>query len=94
MGDKMHRRIKTLAISAAVVAVVLSVLVLAKYFNAGLALAVANSHRLAAALPNLTNLSEHLDIGRYRSYLKDIALIAFLFLLLLWRALLLRRSQN
>jgi hypothetical protein len=94
MGDKMFSRFKTLAIFAAVVAVVLSVLVLAKYFNAGLAFAVDNSHRLAAALPNLTNLSEHLDTGQYRSYLKDIALVAFLFLLLLWRVLLLRRSQN
>jgi hypothetical protein len=93
MGDGMHSRIKTLAISAAVVAVVLSVLVLAKYFNTGLALAVNNSHRLAAALPNLTNLSEHLDIGQYRSYLKDIAFVAFLFLLLLWRVLFLGRSQ-
>jgi hypothetical protein len=76
MGDEMHRRIKTLAISAAVVAVVLSVLVLAKYFNAPL-LAFARKQG-----------------GQYCSYLKDIALIAFLFLLLLWRALLLRRSQN
>jgi hypothetical protein len=90
----MHRRIKILTISAAVVAVVLFVLVLAKYLNASLALAVDNSHRLAAALPNLTNLSEYLDTGRYRSYLKEIAFVAFLFLLLLWRALLLRRSQD
>jgi len=86
----MHSRFKTLAIFAAVVAVVLSVLVLAKYFNAGSALAVNNSHRLAAAL---TNLSAYIHAGQYRSYLKDTALVAFLFLLLLWRALLLRRSQ-
>lgn len=90
----MHRRIKTLAISATVVAAVLSALVLAKYFNTGLAFAVDNSHRLAAALPNLTNLSKYLDISQYRSYLKDIALIAFLLLLLLWRALFLGRPQD
>lgn len=91
MGDEMHSRIKTLAIFAAVVAVVLSVLVLAKYFNAGSAFAADNSFKLSAAL---TNLSAYIHAGQYRSYLKDIALVAFLFLLLLWRALLLRRSQN
>jgi hypothetical protein len=94
MGDKMHRRIKTLAIFAAVVAIVLSVLVLAKYFNAGLASAGNNSHRLAAAPPNPTNIREHLDISRYLSYLKDTAFIALLFLLPLWRVVLLRKSQD
>jgi hypothetical protein len=90
----MHKKIKTLAIFVTVVTVVLSISVLAKYFNAGLALAVNNSHRLAAALPNLTNLREHLNISQYLSYLKDVDFIAFLFLLLLWRTLLLRMSQN
>ncbi len=85
----MHRRIKTLAISAAVVAAVLSVLILTKYFNASPALAVDNSHRLAATLSN-----QHLDIGKYRSYLKDTALATILLLLPLWRALLIRRSQD
>jgi hypothetical protein len=76
MGDEMFSRFKTLAISAAAVAAVLSVLVLAKYFNAPL-LAFARKQG-----------------GQYLSYLKGIALVAFLFLLLLWRALLLRRSQD
>jgi hypothetical protein len=100
MGDEMHRGIKRLAISAVVVAAVLFVLVsawgwltpLAKYFNASLALAIDNSRRLGAALPSLTNLREHLDISKFRSYLKDTALVALLFLLLLWRALLIKRS--
>jgi hypothetical protein len=84
MGDKMHSRIKTLAIFATAIIVILTVL-------AGLTFAVDNSHRLAAAL---TNLSTYINTSQYRSYLKDIALVAFLFLLLLWRALLLRRSQS
>jgi hypothetical protein len=83
MGDEMHR-FKTLLLISTVIIVILTVL-------AGLTFAADNSSKLAAAL---TNLSAYLDIGQYRSYLKDIALVAFLFLLLLWRALLLRRSQN
>jgi hypothetical protein len=84
MGDKMFSRFKILALFATAIIVILTVL-------AGLTLAADNISKLAAAL---TNLSAYLDIGQYRSYLKDIALIAFLFLLLLWRVLLLRRSQN
>jgi hypothetical protein len=84
MGDEMHSRFKILAIFVTAIIVILTVL-------AGLTLAADNSSKLAAAF---TNLSAYLDIGQYRSYLKDIALIAFLVLLLLWRALLLRRSQN
>jgi hypothetical protein len=84
MGDKMFSRFKTLAIFTTAIIVTLTVL-------AGLTFAADNSSKLAVAL---INLSAYLDIGQYRSYLKDIALIAFLLLLLLWRALLLRRSQN
>jgi flagellar basal body-associated protein FliL len=84
MGDKMHKKSKTLLLILTAIIVILTVL-------AGLTFAADNSSKLAAAF---TNLSAYLDIGQYRSYLKDIALIAFLFLLLLWRALLLRRSQD
>ena len=77
----MHSRTKLLTISVTAVVVVLSVFV-------GLAYAVNNSYKLAAAL---TNLSTYINNC---SYHKDIALVAFLFLLLLWRALLLRRSQS
>jgi hypothetical protein len=83
MGDEMHR-FKTLLLISTVIIVILTVL-------AGLTFAADNSSKLAAVI---TNLSAYLDIGRYRSYLKDIALVAFLFLLLLWRALLLRKSQD
>jgi hypothetical protein len=79
----MFSRFKILALFATAIIVILTVL-------AGLTFAADNSSKLAAAL---TNLSAYLDIDRYRSYLKDIAFVAFLFLLLLWRALLLRRSQ-
>jgi hypothetical protein len=82
MGDEMHR-FKTLLLISTVIIVILTVL-------AGLTFAADSRLKLAAAL---TNLSAYLDIGQYRSYLKDIAFVAFLFLLLLWRALLLRRSQ-
>jgi hypothetical protein len=84
MGDKMHSRFKILALFATAIIVILTVL-------AGLTFAADNSSKLAAVL---TNLIAYINTGQYRSYLKDIALVAFLFLLLLWRALLLRRSQN
>lgn len=80
----MHSRFKTLLLILTAIIVILTVL-------AGLAFAADNSSKLAAVL---TNLSAYLDISQYRSYLKDIALIAFLLLLLLWRVLLLRRSQS
>jgi len=89
----MQGRTKKLAISTTAVVVVLSVLALAKYFNAGLAFAVDNSCRLAAALPNLTNLSEHLNTGQYRSFFENISLVAFLLLLALWRTLFLKKQQ-
>ncbi len=84
MGDKMFSKFKTLALFATAIIVILTVL-------AGLTFAADNSSKLAAAL---TNLSAYIHTGQYISYIKDISLVAFLFLLLLWRALLLRRSQN
>jgi hypothetical protein len=84
MGDKMFSRFKILTLFATAIIVILTVL-------AGLTFAADNSFKLAAVL---TNLSAYLDIGQYRSYLKDIALVAFLLLLLLCRALLLRKSQD
>lgn len=89
MGDKMHRGIKKLAISAAIVAAVLSVLVLTKYLSASSALPADNSHRLAAAMSN-----QHLDIGKYRTYLEDTALAVLLLLLPLCRFFLMRKSQD
>jgi hypothetical protein len=83
MGDEMHR-FKTLLLISTVIIVILTVL-------AGLTFAADNSSKLAAAL---TNLSAYINTGQYRSYLKDTALVAFLFLLLLWRVLFLRRPQN
>jgi hypothetical protein len=79
----MHRRFKILAIFATAITVILTVL-------AGLTFAADNRIKLAAAL---TNLSAYLHASQYISYIKDISFVAFLFLLLLWRALLLRRSQ-
>jgi ABC-type proline/glycine betaine transport system permease subunit len=83
MGDKMHR-FKTLALFATAIIVILTVL-------AGLTFAADNSSKLAVAL---INLSAYINTDQYRSSLKDIALVAFALLLLLWRALLLRRSQD
>jgi hypothetical protein len=80
----MHSKFKTLALFATAIIVILTVL-------AGLTFAADNSSKLAAAL---TNLSAYINTGQYRSYLKDTALVAFLFLLLLWRVLFLRRPQN
>ena len=79
----MLSRFKILALFATVIIVILTVL-------AGLTFAADNSCKLAAAL---TNLSAYIHVGQYRSYIKDISSVAFLFLLLLWRVLLLRRSQ-
>jgi hypothetical protein len=84
MGDKMHKKSKTLLLILTAIIVILTVL-------AGLTFAADNSSKLAAAL---ANLSTYINTSQYRSYLKDIALVAFLFLLLLWRSLLLRRSQS
>jgi predicted Zn-dependent protease len=84
MGDKMFSRFKILALFATAIIVILTVL-------AGLTFAADNNSKLAAAL---TNLSAYIHTGQYISYIKDISLGAFLFLLLLCRALLLRRSQN
>lgn len=93
-GSKMRRRIKILVISTAVVAAALSVLLLIKHFSPGLIPAVVKSCRLAATLPNFTTLSKHFHDNQYLPYLKDIALVAFLFLLLVWRALLLIRPRE
>ena len=86
----MQSRIKTLA----VVVVILSVLALAKYLNAGLTSVVDNGCKLATALPHLTNLSRYLNSRQYQFYIEDLSLIAFLLLLVLWRALFLRRLQS
>jgi hypothetical protein len=73
-----------LALFATAIIVILTVL-------AGLTFAADNSSKLAVAL---TNLSAYINTDQHRSSLKDIAIVAFALLLLLWRALLLRRSQD
>lgn len=83
MGDKMHSRFKILAIFVTVVIVVLSALT-------GLAFAADNSFRLAAALPNIT---KYLSLSQCWSYFGDLGRVAFLFLLVLWRLLFLRKLQ-
>ncbi len=98
----MRRRVKILAISAAVVAVALFVLVsawgwltpLTNHFNGGMVPSVAKSYGLAATLPNFTIISKYLHNEQYLSYLKDIALIVLLLLLLVWRAFLLIKSRQ
>jgi len=79
----MNSRFKILALFITAVIVILTVL-------AGLTFAVDNSCKLAAAL---TNLSAYIHAGQYRSCIKDISLVAFLFLLVLWRTLFLKKQQ-
>ena len=79
----MHSRFKILAIFATSVVVVLFVL-------AGLAFASDNSFKLAAALPNVT---KYLSLSQCWSYFGDLARVAFLFLMVLWRVLFLRKLQ-
>jgi hypothetical protein len=83
----MPGKFKILVIFAMAVIVILSV-------SAGLALAVDSSCKVAAVLlSNLTNLSEYLHSSQYRSLIKDLALVAFLLLLLFWRTIFLGRQQ-
>jgi len=84
----MQNRIKIFVV------VVLSLLALARYFNAGLTFVVENGCKLTAALPGLANLSKYLNSRQYQIYIEDLSLIAFLILLVYWRAFFLRRLQN
>jgi hypothetical protein len=83
----MPGKFKILVIFAMAVIVILSV-------SAGLAFAVDSGCKVAAVLlSNLTTLSGYLHSGQYRSFIKDLALIAFLLLLLFWRTIFLGRQQ-
>jgi peroxiredoxin len=83
----MPDRFKILALFVIAVIVILSV-------SAGLAFAVDSSCKVAAVLlSNLTILSEFLHSGQYRSFIKDLALVAFLLLLLFWRTIFLGKQQ-
>jgi hypothetical protein len=84
MGDKMHSRFKTLLLILTVIIVILTVL-------AGLTFAADSRVKIAATL---ANLSACIHVGQYLSCIKDIAPIAFVFLLLVWRGLFLRRPQS
>ncbi|MFZ0035188.1 MAG: hypothetical protein WAK60_09420 [Sedimentisphaerales bacterium] len=83
----MPGKFKILVIFAIAVIVILSV-------SAGLALAVDSGCKVAAVLlSNLTSLSGYLHSGQYHSLIKDLALVAFLFLLLFWRTIFLGKQQ-
>lgn len=92
MGGKMNRKIKKSAIWAALIAVVLSALILIKDSSIGFPSA-AIARQLAAAASNLVHLTKSLNLSQYNLDCSNICLIAFLVLLFLWRSLLIRKAQ-
>jgi len=88
----MEGKIKRLVILSISFIVILSVLGLVKYFNIGLGIASGDSSKLALTVPNLTHLSRHLDGGQYQFDIRNICLAAYLFMLILFRSLFLRKT--
>lgn len=90
MGGKMRSKIKRTAIWAALAAVVLSVFILAEYFNIGLGFAAG---KLAVTVQNLAHLSKCLNSSQYQLDVRNVCLVGFLVLLTFWRALLIRKAR-
>jgi flagellar basal body-associated protein FliL len=82
MGDKMHKKSKTLLIIIKAIIIILTVL-------AGLTFA-ADSSKLAAAF---TNLRAYANAGRYISYVRDIPLACLLSSVLLFRVPFFKKQQ-
>ena len=91
MGGKMRSNVKTLVVLTVLLVIVLSFLVMAKYFNAGVALTIKGGE-LAVTAPNLVHLSKYLNGCRYQLDIRNTFVVPFVFLLLLWRITLIRRK--
>jgi hypothetical protein len=89
----MESKIKRLLVLSTSFIVILSVLGLVKYFNIGLGVASGDSCKLALTVPNLTHLSRYLDGGQYQFDIRSICLAAYLFMLISFRSLFLRKTS-
>jgi len=63
----------------------------AKYFGTGFSAVI--THKLAIIVSTFVHLAKSLNLGQYRPDAGNILLVAFLALLIFWRALLLRKAQ-
>ena len=88
----MRNNVKTLVVLTVLLVIVLSLLVMTKYFNAGLALTIKGGE-LAVTVPNLAHLSKYLNGCRYQLDIMNTLVVPFILLLLFWRTLLLRRKR-
>jgi hypothetical protein len=90
----MRSTIKTFVILTALAVIVLSLVGLAKYFDIGLDMASNDSGRLTLTVPGITNQGGCLSARAYQFDVNNICLVAFLFVVTSWRALLIRHIRN
>ncbi len=90
----MRSSIKTFIVLTALAIIVLSLVGLAKYFDIRLGIASDNSGKVTLTVPGIMNQGACLSMRAYQFDIHNICLIAFLFVVTSWRALLIRHIRN
>jgi hypothetical protein len=93
-GGKMRSTFKIFVILTILAVLVLSVLILTKYYNVRLGIASGDSSKLTLTVPGLTHQSACLSARAYHLDVYNICLGSFLFVVISWRALLIRHIRN
>ncbi|MHC4911683.1 MAG: hypothetical protein ACYTE5_01610 [Planctomycetota bacterium] len=90
----MRSTIKTFVILTILAVLVLSVLSLGKYYNVRLGIASGDNGKLTLTVPGLTHQSACLSARGYQLDMYNTCLASFLFVVISWRALLIRHIRN
>jgi hypothetical protein len=88
MGDKMRNKIKRLAVLATVLVVVLSVLGAVKYLD------IQPKHIVSTVTHFGTQLYRYLNSIQFLSVVETTSVLAFILLLIIVRASMLRRASS